>query len=328
MVVALPEGLDGPVEVALARSEEAIPPSSSLKGGALYELKWDGYRVAVVRDGAGARLWSRQGKELTSRFPDLVAAAVAQVEPGTVLDGEAVIWNGSRLDFDLLQRRLVNTPRKVAVLAARNPASLIVFDVLAHRAKDIRRRALRERRQLLEELSAGWDPPLQLSPTTDDEVTARDWMTQYRPAGIEGLVIKAADSVYTPGRRTWIKVKSRESTDVLIGGITGSLERPETIVAGLVRGGELQVVGRSTPLTRDQAQSLATVLTPAGPNHPWPDIISSSRFGTGRDKVPLVKVEPSVVAEVLADAALQAGGYRHPLRFVRARLDLGPEDLS
>ena len=101
-------------------------------------------------------------------------------------------------------------------------------------------------------------------------------MTDYRPAGIEGLVVKAADSKYTPGRRTWIKVKSRETTEVLIGGVTGSLERPDTIVAGLVRDGELHVVGRSTPLTTTQSKALGEALTPAGPDHPWPDVISST----------------------------------------------------
>ena len=123
----------------------------------------------------------------------------------------------------------------------------MVFDVLALGAKDRRRQPLRERRELLKELAASWTPPLQLSPATGDEATAHRWMADFRPAGIEGLVVKAAGSRYTPGRRTWIKVKSRETTEVLIGGVTGSLERPDTIVAGLVRDGELHVVGRSTP---------------------------------------------------------------------------------
>ncbi len=59
------------MQVALARPEEAIPAASSLPGGALYELKWDGYRAAVVRDESGAKLWSRQDMDLTDRFPDL-----------------------------------------------------------------------------------------------------------------------------------------------------------------------------------------------------------------------------------------------------------------
>ncbi len=307
----LPPDLLGPVTVCLARSEESIPRASALPGGAFYELKWDGFRIAVVRDESQVKLWSRQGKDLTDRFPDLAGAAVDQLEPGTVLDAEAVIWNGDRLDFDLLQRRLVNTPRKVKGLAAKHPASLMVFDVLAHDGKDTRRRTLHERRELLEELAETWAPPLQLSPATTDEVTARRSMIDFRLAGVEGLVVKRADSVYTPGRRTWIKIKSRETTEVLIGGVTGSLKRPETLVAGLVRNGELHVVGRSAPLTKTQANALAAALIPAGPEHPWPDVVSSTRFGVSRG-VPLVKVEPLLVAEVLADTALQPGGYPAP----------------
>ena len=48
------------------------------------------------------------------------------------------------------------------------------------------------------------------------------------------------------------------------------------------------------------------------------------RFGSARDKVALTNVDPVVVAEVLADSALQGGQYRHPLRFVRIRMDLAP----
>ena len=128
--MTLPGDLRGPVTVALARSEDSIPPAGSLPGGARYEPKWDGYRVVAVRDGQGVRLWSRQGKDLTGRLPDLAVAARDQLAPGTVLDGEAVIWNGDRLDFDLLQRRLVSARSGLASLAAAHPATFMVFDVL------------------------------------------------------------------------------------------------------------------------------------------------------------------------------------------------------
>jgi ATP-dependent DNA ligase len=327
-VAALPSDLAGPVVVALARAEETIPAASALPGGALYELKWDGYRIAAVRDDEGVHLWSRQGKDLTDRFPDLAAAARDQLDPGTVLDAEAVIWNGDHLDFDLLQRRLVNTPRRVAALAAKHPASLMVFDILAHGGIDLRTEPLHERRAVLEDLATAWAPPLQLSPATSDEALARQWFSDYRPTGIEGLVVKGLHSVYTPGRRTWVKVKSRETTEVIIGAVTGSLERPEAVVAGLIHDRVLQIVGKTTALSKAQATTLASALVPAGPDHPWPDEVSSSRFGSSRDKVKLIKVEPLVVAEVLADTALQAGAYRHPLRYVRVRRDLAPDDLS
>jgi ATP-dependent DNA ligase len=49
----------------------------------MYELKWDGFRCALVRDGTVTRLWSRQGKDLTDHFPDVARAATGQVPSGT-----------------------------------------------------------------------------------------------------------------------------------------------------------------------------------------------------------------------------------------------------
>jgi ATP-dependent DNA ligase len=326
-VSLLPQALEGPVVLALAKAQDVIPGEAAMPGGAWYEPKWDGFRGALVRSSRGARVWSRQGKDMTERFPDIVAAAAAQVRAGTVLDGELVIWNGTRLDFDLLQRRLANPGKKAAALAGQHPASFMVFDVLAANGRDLRHDTLERRREVLELLAQGWDPPLQLSPVTRDEETAREWFVDYRPAGIEGLVVKGGAQRYHPGRREWVKVKSRETQEVIVGAVTGSIERPDTIVAGLMRDGELVIVGKSVPLSRIQAASLAGVLKPAGPAHPWPDEVSSSRFGASRDKVRLTKVEPDVVAEVSADSALQAGAWRHPLRFVRHRPDLAVTDL-
>lgn len=314
------------MEVALAKSAERIPGAQMLGGGTMYEPKWDGFRCALVRDASGTRLWSRQGKDLTDRFPDVAAAATGHVMPGTVLDGELVIWSGDRLDFDLLQQRLVNPAKRAGVLAARRPATYMAFDVLAHNAEDLRGHHLVTRRATLERISERWAPPLQVSPTTTDEDTAKAWFVDYRPAGIEGLVAKAADGPYRPGRRDWVKVKSRETTEVIIGAVTGSLERPDSIVVGLLADGVLTIVGKSTPLSPTQARSLAAVLTPAGADHPWPDEVSSNRFGTSRAKLVLTKVEPVVVVEVLADSALQGGAFRHPVRFVRQRSDLSAAD--
>lgn len=65
-----------------------------------------------------------------------------------------------------------------------------------------------------------------------------------------------------------IKVKTRETVEVIIGAVTGPLARPDTIIVGRVRNGVLTIVGRSVPLSPMQSASLATVLTPAGPGHP------------------------------------------------------------
>jgi ATP-dependent DNA ligase len=281
----------------------------------------------VVRTGGSTRVWSKQGRDLTDRFPDVVAAAVAQVPAGTVLDGEVVIWNGSRLDFGLLQQRMVTPAGRIAALAAAHPASYVAFDLLAAGGTDLRAWTLTRRRAALTDLAARWAPPLQLSPATTDPAEARTWFHDYRPAGVEGLVAKGAGTRYAPGRREWLKVKSWETTEVIAGGVIGPIERPSQLVAGRYRDGELVVVGRTSPLSPRQSAELAAVLTPADGDHPWPERIGTGRFGGGRLSVVLTRVDPAVVAEVSADAALQAGVFRHPLRFVRVRPDLVPADL-
>jgi ATP-dependent DNA ligase len=319
--------LSGPVAVELAKPVRTIPAASALPGGCLYEPKWDGYRLVVVRTGGSTRVWSKQGRDLTDRFPDVVAAAVAQVPAGTVLDGEVVIWNGSRLDFGLLQQRMVTPAGRIAALAAAHPASYVAFDLLAAGGTDLRAWTLTRRRAALTDLAARWAPPLQLSPATTDPAEARTWFHDYRPAGVEGLVAKGAGTRYAPGRREWLKVKSWETTEVIAGGVIGPIERPSQLVAGRYRDGELVVVGRTSPLSPRQSAELAAVLTPADGDHPWPERIGTGRFGGGRLSVVLTRVDPAVVAEVSADAALQAGVFRHPLRVVRVRPDLVPADL-
>jgi ATP-dependent DNA ligase len=323
----LPPELSGPVAVQLAKPVRAIPPATALPGGCLYEPKWDGYRLVVVRAGTGTRVWSKQGRDLTDRFPDVAAAAVAQIPAGTVVDGEVVIWNGSRLDFGLLQQRMVTAPGRIAALVAAHPASYVAFDLLASGGTDLRAWKLGRRRATLEDLAERWAPPLQVSPATTDPTEARTWFDDYRPAGIEGLVAKGIGTRYAPGRREWLKVKSWETTEVIAGGVIGPIGAPSQLVAGRYRDGELVVVGRTSPLDPRQSADLAAVLTPAIGAHPWPERIGTGRFGGGRLSVALTRVEPSVVVEVSADAALQAGVFRHPLRFVRVRPDLRPTDL-
>ena len=323
----LPPDLAGPVAVQLAKPVRDLPTAAALPGGCRYEPKWDGYRLVVVRGATGTRLWSKQGRDLTDRFPDVAAAALAQVPAGTVLDGEVVVWGGDRLDFALLQRRLVTPPSRMAALAAAHPASYVAFDLLAAGGADQRRRPFRSRRAALEELAGRWAPPMQLSPVTADPDEARQWAADLRPLGVEGLVAKGAATRYAGGRREWLKVKSWETTEVVVGGVIGTLERPSQLVAGRYRDGELVVVGRTGPLSPAQAAELAAALSPAGPGHPWPERIGTGRFGGGRLSVALTRVEPVTVAEVGADAALTAGVFRHPLRFVRVRADLRPADV-
>ncbi|HET9872185.1 MAG TPA: ATP-dependent DNA ligase [Propionibacteriaceae bacterium] len=320
---------ESPVAVELAVLAESIPPERRLPGGCVYEPKWDGYRLVILRAGDRVALWSRNGTELTGRFPEIAAAAAEQLRCDAVIDGEVVVWDAGRLSFDYLQKRLGGNASALRDLVRRHPASYVGFDLLACREADLRPQPWTLRRQTLEELAAGWRPPLQLSPYTRDVAEARQWFEDYRPAGVEGLVVKGAASSYRPGRRGWIKIKSRETLEVLVGAVIGPIDRPESFIAGLyTTSGDLVPVGRSAALSSGQSGQLGRILTPAGDTHPWPETMGAGRFGGARDKIVLTRVDPVLVAEVTADTALQGGRFRHPLRFVRHRLDVQPEDLA
>jgi ATP dependent DNA ligase domain len=214
--------------------------------------------MAVVRGTTAARLWSRRGTDLTGAFPDIAAAAEFHLQPGTVLDGEAVIWADGRLSFDHLHQRLVRRASRGASPGL--PASYVAFDVLALDGHDQRNDTYRARRARLEQLAARWAPPLQLCPSTANRDEALTWASDYRAAGIEGLVIKPAASRYTASRSDWIKVKNRESRDVIVGAVTGPITAPTAVIAGLIRDGQLIVAGRTNALTAAQSRELAALL--------------------------------------------------------------------
>jgi len=329
----LPADLTGPVAMALAKAVEQLPGPHALPGGCVFEPKWDGYRAIIVRHGDGARLWSRQGKDLTDRFRDVAAAAARLLPAGCVVDGELVSLDASgRLSFDLLQRRLVTSPRTSRRVLSATPASYMAFDLLAVNGVDIRTQRWTRRRARLESLTL-WEPPVQLTPVTYDVDEAHEWLEVLPEAmGVEGVVAKGAATRYYSGRREWLKVKHRDTVEVIVGGVLGPITRPEVVIAGRYRtidgAAELVQVGRSVLLTTVQATDLAAVLTPARQGHPWPDEIGVGRWSKSCKTVPLTKVEPLVVAEVTADAALHAGAWRRPLRYLRHRPDLQPADVD
>lgn len=102
-----------------------------------------------------------------------------------------MVWSGDRLDFDALQRRLVASRAGLNALVREQPASFVAFDLLAVAGHDIRDTPLQRRRELLEQLSAGWEPPLNLSPSTHDRTQALTWFEELHHAGLEGLVINS-----------------------------------------------------------------------------------------------------------------------------------------
>ncbi|MBT2566193.1 ATP-dependent DNA ligase [Arthrobacter sp. ISL-85] len=329
MTEDVPPSFHPPVSLALAKAVESVPTEAALPGGSRYEPKWDGYRACVLVSASGVSLYSRQGKDLSRYFPDLVEALPGQVPPGCVLDGEAVIWTADRLDFDTLQRRLVTSKAALPALVRERPASFVAFDLLAVAGHDIRNALLEQRRELLEQLAADWQPPLNLSPMTTDRAQALRWFEELHHAGLEGLVVKGAGQSYQGGVRHWWKVKRRQSVDVVCAAVIGPMDRPQHVVAGLPVEGRLRLVGRSTVLPSKAARELGAHLRPPQGLHPWPEVITETtlnRFSKDKSPVTLTLVEPLVV-EISADVAWTGNTFRHAFRYLRPRPELAPADI-
>lgn len=319
----------GPPELALARGVSSIPEPGALPGGCRYEPKWDGYRLAIVRSEDSTVIFSRQGKDLTRYFPDLEYAAEDDIPPGYIVDGEAVIWTKDRLNFEALQQRMTSKKADLLALVRERPASFVAFDLLQVAGTDTRGLAFQDRRDLLEELVSWWEPPLDLSPVTDNFDKATAWFEAMPASGIEGLVVKGNSQEYTGGERIWLKVKHRDTLDVVCAAVTGSMDRPTTIIAGLPINGKLWIVGRSTTLKATASKSLGRLLSPPVAGHPWPAEVRSAaidRFNSTEPTTQLTLVDP-VVVEVSADTAFSGRAFRHPLRFLRARPELPIEDV-
>jgi len=315
-----------PLEVMLARRVERIPAGSALPGGVLYEQKWDGYRL-VAFNTEPAFLQSRRGANLTAAFPEVVSA-ICEL-PECVLDGELVIWGDGALDFPALLQRMAARGGNARRLAAARPANYVVFDLLSREGTDLRREPLRVRRAQLEEVIVGAPATLMLSPATRDRSVAEDWLSRYATAhvGIEGIVAKGLDQPYRGGARDWLKYRHRETVDVLVGAVTGSVSKPDRLVLGLYRDDTLHIVGGTSALSEHQQRELAPLLVAAGDDHPWPEVIGGGHIGYwgGRD-VAVTRVEPDLVVEVAADSAFEHGRWRHVTRFIRPRPDLQPAD--
>ncbi|GAA5033223.1 hypothetical protein [Actinopolymorpha pittospori] len=131
---------------------------------------------------------------------------------------------------------------------------------------------------------------------------------------------------YVSGARVWLKYKSRQTTDAVIGGATGSLHRPAALLLGryVSDTGRLHYAGRTTHLTDAQAAAVAPLLVAAIGGHPWPAQLTVNWRSkpTGYHQV-----APLVVVEIRSDIATDQGRrWRHAVRLLRVR-DIAPNEV-
>jgi ATP-dependent DNA ligase len=326
--------LTPPVTPMLAASVERLPI-----GKYAYEPKWDGWRVLVFRDADGVYLQSRSGKPLAGYFPEVTRLA-RTLPPGLVLDGELIIWEPAlqRTSFALLQRRLAYRTASGSPVreAYRHPAHVVIFDLLQKDGRELLDEPLTRRRAALAETLADAPAQLTVCPQTTDPAEAREWLDAWTAQGVEGLVIKPLTSRYQPGKRGWRKLRGRHTTEAIVAGVLGSMQKPEVLLlARYDADGRLRYAGRSAPLSAKAQKELAPLLTQSGNrrdgriNHPWPKPLPAGWSGSFDRSGPLEyrQVAPVIVVEVRVDSAYEHTSWRHAVRYERMRADLSVFDV-
>jgi ATP-dependent DNA ligase len=294
-----------------------------------YEPKWDGFRGVLENDGGELALWSRNGRPLLRYFPELEALGKL-LPPHSALDGEIVISQKGRLDFDAMQLRLHPAESRVRKLAAEIPAQYIAFDILLWRGKPLHELPFEKRRRELERKAGKFT----LSPYTRDPNDADRWLERLEAAGLDGVVAKRLDLPYLPGSREGVaKVKMYKTADCVIVGFRYSEKgegRISTLLLGLYNDkGELDFIGHTSGFPAAVRRELEEVL----PKMRAPGVISDSRVPGGQSRWSRGKeldwnpVRPELVCEVRFDK-LERNRFRHGTRFLRFRPDKDPQDCT
>lgn len=293
------------VEPALALLKRKPPSGNDW----VWEVKWDGYRLAVHIEPNRVRILTRGGYDWTDRFP-AIASAARELGPATmILDGEAVILDEQgRSDFGALQRSLGASGRRSGDHAS--DAVLMAFDLLYLDGHDLRGMEYTARRHLLEDVVNGkGDGAIRISEEieTDDPASL---LTHACQLGLEGIIGKHRDSFYRSGRTgDWIKCKCIQSDAFMIVGYEPSSANPEAFASLLLaayKSGEFVYVGSvGTGFKSREAIALRKTIDKLKWRRKSPPISFSG------NKRSVVWVEPTLIAEIEYRAWTDDGKLRH-----------------
>ena len=163
----------------------------------IHEVKYDGFRLLVHRDGDRVRLFTRNGHDWSGRYPWIVESALKNRTKQFVIDGEAVVLGVVGVsDFEALYSGKHD-----------DEVQLYVFDVLAADGEDLRRLPLSMRKTNLARRPDG----IFVAPFEQGEIGPDLFRAACR-TGLEGLVSKRRDRAYRGGRcNHWIKIKNPNS---------------------------------------------------------------------------------------------------------------------
>jgi bifunctional non-homologous end joining protein LigD len=272
----------------------------------VFETKWDGFRAIAVAGPGHASIHSRNGNDVSRRFPT-ICAALAKIKHEAVLDGELVALDPhGRSRFQLLQNAGRNSPRLL----------YCVFDLLYLDGKDLRGKALLERKAELAKILPKSPLLLYSAHVIGEGIKA---FKRAEQAHEEGVIAKLASGRYHSGERTreWLKVKASQEQEVVIVGFTAPRRSRKYFGALLfaVREGESwKYAGRAgtgfdTEMLRSVHEKLVPLITDKKPIAEKVPDLSRTTW-----------VKPKLVAEVKLTEWTAGAAMRHPV-FLGLRTD-------
>jgi bifunctional non-homologous end joining protein LigD len=289
-----------------------------------HELKLDGYRAILVRDGARVEMRSRNDRDLSPMFPQFAAESLKLHAEQVVIDGELVALDpNGRPSFQALQHR-GSYPNHHLIFYA--------FDVLHVDGRDVMSRPIEERRAHLPELisETGSIKILEELPGTLAEI-----LQVIKGMRLEGVVAKRRGSLYVPGAgsRDWLKLKLEQQQEFVIGGY-----RPEgtdsidALVVGYYDSSQLKFAAkvRAGFVARTRRQLAAALKPLIARGCPFHDVPSGrSRWGgglTAEDMQTMRWVRPELVAQIRFSEWTLEGRLRHAY-YLGLRQDKNPADV-
>jgi DNA ligase D-like protein (predicted ligase) len=287
----------------------------------VFEAKLDGQRSLLWRRGSTVRLITRNEKDRTSHYPDLVEAVRRNDSAPLIADGEIVAFRGDVTSFPRLQERMQNARPSAAQVAA-VPVILYLFDLIWFDGYDLSALPLLARKSVLRGAVA-FEDPIRYSEHLDEEGEVA-----FRAAcekGWEGLIAKRASSPYTHGRSSdWLKFKCVNEQEFVVLGWTdprGSRAGLGALLVGYHEDGELRFGGKvGTGFGERELAVLTARLLPLERSAaPVADAKGLSRKGVHW-------VRPQLVAQVGFSEWTPDGKLRHP-RYLGLRDDKLPEQV-
>ncbi|MDF1697124.1 MAG: non-homologous end-joining DNA ligase [Saprospiraceae bacterium] len=200
----------------LAQLGSSIPPSDEY----FFEIKWDGIRVLIIKNLKEVKIISRNGNNITSKFPSLAAHFEKHSTHQYIVDGELIVNDADgKPDFSKVVSRLHLEDGKAHLAAKSSKGALVyLFDLLFMDGIDLRSNSIDHRRALLKEL-LDWNDKIKFSEAFKN---GQDLFDAVSAEKMEGILCKKRNSPYESGHRSmfWLKIKVQNFDKALIIGYT------------------------------------------------------------------------------------------------------------